>query len=138
MGNIVERVFFAALLTLVSLASPPAKAQSPSIDVSESGNRFLQVCSVEEKPLEKWSEVDVLNGGICNGFMMGLRDGIGMTIALLQRDHPSLAAVKTSAEAFDICFPEHSDLGQTVRVTLKYIRQHPEQSHLPSATLVLM
>jgi hypothetical protein len=61
------------VLVTAILVSAPAKAQSRSSDVSESGNRFLEVCSVDEKPMTQWNEMDFLNGGLCEGFMMGLR-----------------------------------------------------------------
>jgi Ssp1 endopeptidase immunity protein Rap1a len=127
-----------AVLVMAVLFTVPANAQSRPNDISESGNRFLEVCSVDEKPMAQWNERDFLNGGVCEGFMMGLRDGIGMSIALLQHDYPSLAPLKGSIEDLGVCFPDGSDRGQMIRVTLKYIRQHPEQSHLPSAELVFM
>src|SRR6266700_2987044 len=76
--------------------------------------------------------------GFVKGYMLGFSDGVGVSIALLQHDNPSLASLKGSVEDFGICFPEGVNLPQAIRVVLKYIRQHPEQAHLPSATLIVM
>ena len=91
-----------------------------------------------EKPSAQWNEMDFLNVGRCQGFMVGLRDGIVISLALLRHDNPSLASLKGSEEDFGICFPDGVEIGQMIRVTLKYIRQHPEQAHLHSAQLVFM
>jgi len=120
------------------LAAVLLNAQTTARDISDSGNRYVEVCSSTEKSPEKVDEMYFLNSGLCSGFMMGYREGIKVSIAMLQHDNPSLASLKDSEEDLGVCVPDGVELAQMIRVTLKYIREHPEQGHLPSALLVLM
>jgi hypothetical protein len=97
----------------------------------------LEICSGDDKPMAQWNEMDFLSGGVCQGFMMGFRDGIGIATATIQQFNPTLN-LKGSAQDLNICVPDGVVLSQLIRVTLKYIREHPEQAHLPSATLVTL
>jgi hypothetical protein len=132
------RHLHAAFVMVAFLSAVPLNAQMAAKDISDSGNRYLEICSSTEKPMAQWNEMDFLNGGLCHGFMMGFRDGVGVSIAMLQHGNPSLASLKDSMEDLGVCIPHGVELGQLTRVTLKYIREHPEQAHLPSAALVLM
>jgi hypothetical protein len=125
-------------LLIVLVLSVGANAQTSAKSISDSGNRYLDVCSSFDKPTDKWNEMDFLNSGICQGFMLGVRDGVGFSISMLQRNNPSLASLKGSLEDFGVCFPDEVEMLQVIRVTLKYIREHPEQAHLPSASLIFM
>lgn len=130
-----------ALLMFALFLNAPLRSQTtkaPEADVSSSGNRYLEICASEEKPTERWNEMDFLHAGLCEGFMLGVRDGMGFTIAALKHDNSSLSYLKGSIEDLGVCEPDTVELGQIVRVVLKYIRDHPEQAHRPSAELVVM
>lgn len=70
--------------------------------------------------------------------MLGLQDGVGLSLSMLKATDNSVAYLKGSLEDLGVCFPEGVSLGQRIRVTMKYIRDHPEQEHLPSAELVVL
>ena len=127
----------ANICTILLLAAQ-LHAQTQPMDISASGNNFLEICSSVDVPVVKATATDVRNMGLCQGYMDGLRDGVGVSIAILQHDNPSLGSLKGSVEDFGICFPEGVNLMQAIRVVLKYIRDHPGQAHLPSATLIVM
>ena len=112
-----------------------ASIQTMAKDVSASGNDFLEVCSSVEIPPEKVNAADLANMHRCQGFIQGLRDGVAVATAVIHQSNPSLN-FKGSIADLGICFPDGVNLPQVIRVVLKYIREHPEQSHLPSAALV--
>jgi hypothetical protein len=79
---------------------------------------------------------ELANINRCQGFMQGLRDGVGVATTIIQHSNPALN-LKGSVSDLGICFPDGVVLLQDIRVVLKYIREHPEQAHLPSAVLVV-
>lgn len=113
-------------------------AFAQSQDVSSSGNRYLDICSSIEKPVDSATAMDVLNSGTCQGFMLGLEDGVGFSLSALKTTDKSLSYLKGSLEDLGVCFPNGAELGQRIRVVLKYVRAHPEQAHLPSVELVVL
>ena len=125
-------------LIVALLVAVPVHAQTTAKSISDSGNRYLDICAALEKPPAQWNEMDFLNSGLCQGFMLGFRDGIGLSIAMLKHNDSSLTYLKGSIEDFAVCTPDNVDLGQVVRIVLKYIREHPEQAHLPSAELIVL
>jgi len=112
-----------------------ASAQTMAKDVSSSGNNFLEICSSVEIPADKMGAADLANMNRCQGFMEGLRDGVGVAAAVIQHSNPKLN-LKGSISDLGICFPDEVNLLQVIRVVLKYVREHPEQAHSPSAVLV--
>jgi hypothetical protein len=127
----------AAFLLIILASSLGSTAQTATKDISDSGNRFLEVCASTEKPPAEMNDNDFVNAGLCQGFMLGLGSGIGIATAAAHQLNPNLD-LKGTAEDIGICLPDEVELGQLTRVTLKYIRDHPEQAHLRSATLVTM
>jgi len=119
------------------LVAVPLHAQTAEKNISASGNRYLEICSSNEKPQAQLNEMDFLNLGLCQGFMLGFHDGIGTAIAILQLNDSSLSYLKNSMEDIKICTPAGVENGQLIRVVMKYIRDHPEQAHEPAAVLVV-
>jgi len=113
-----------------------ASAQTLAKDVSASGNEYLAICSSLEIPADKVNATDLAAIYRCQGFMEGLRDGVGVATSIVQHSNPTLN-LKGSMSDLGICFPDGVVLLQDIRVVLKYIREHPEQTHLPSAVLVV-
>jgi Rap1a immunity proteins len=133
-----RRLLCAFVITAV-LAAAPLRAQMIAKDISESGNRFLEVCSVIDKAdrKERITETDLDEASFCTGFVMGVNDGTTAGIVML-KSFKSLSDIQGSMEDVSICLPEGVTAGQELRVLLKYIRAHPEQAHLPTAGLVLV
>lgn len=126
-----------AILIGAFFATVPLRAQVAT-DISESGNRFVDVCSFIDKPVDKWNASDVLNSGICQGFIIGFRDEVALSIQMLKHNDSSLLYLKGSIEDLAVCEPEHVEIGQIIRIVLKYIRDHPEQANLPTAELIVL
>jgi hypothetical protein len=112
-----------------------ASAQTLAKDVSASGNNFLEICSSLDISPDKMNAADVANMHRCEGFMQGLRDGVAVATAVIRNSNPSVT-LKGSISDLGICVPDQVNLLQIIRVAIKYIRDHPEQAHLPSAALV--
>lgn len=56
--------------------------QSVGLDVS--GNRYLDICSVTEKPISEQTSVDAVDIAACQGFMMGMTDGTSSAAATIE------------------------------------------------------
>ena len=112
-------------------------AQAAAKDISDSGNRYAEICSSIEKPSEQWNEIDALNVNICTAYMIGVRDGMTLLLFMGKESGISPQFQKGTEEDLGICIPDGVEAGQMIRVTLKYIRENPEQAHILSAQLVL-
>ena len=134
----MNRHLLCTLLVIAALAVIPLHAQMPVKDISYSGNRFVDMCSFIDKPVDKWNATDVLNSGICQGYVIGFRDGVSLSIQMLKHNNNSLSYLKGSIEDLAICEPDHVEIGQIIKIMLKYIRDHPEQANLPTAELVIL
>lgn len=126
-------LFFA--MTLLSVRGYGHTDHALPLDISASGTNFLEICSAIEIPPDQMNVADVANMDRCQGFMQGLEDGVAVATAVIQGSNPHLN-LKGSIADLGICVPDQVNLLQGIRVVLKYIREHPEQAHLQSATLV--
>jgi len=123
--------FAVPLLMCVCILSPVfASAQN---DIAESGNNFLAMCSAIDKAQDRWDEVDFLHLGVCQGYMEGLQEGIGLAFSFVKKGEGSL-------EDLGVCFPSGGTVTteQMTRVVLKYIKDNPEKAHQRTATLVVL
>ena len=111
----------------------PAVSANAQNDIAESGNNFLVVCSAIDKPQDQLNEVDFLQLGVCQGYMQGLQDGIGLAFSVTKKGEGSL-------EDLGVCFPSDGTVTtqQMTRISLKYIKDNPEKSHQRTATLVVL
>jgi Ssp1 endopeptidase immunity protein Rap1a len=127
------------LLIVAFLVAVPLHAQAPAKDASVSGNRFLDICSVVDKAdrKERVTETDLDDVSFCTGFVLGVNDGANAGIDMLNQIK-SLPGLKGMLEDVAICLPDDVTAGQEIRITLKYIREHPEQANLRSVQLVLL
>lgn len=128
----------ASLLLMILAVSPCVKAQAIANDISNSGNRFVEICSVTEKEPAHFDETDFLRSGLCQGFVLGLRDGAAYSLFALKETNSSLAYLKGSQEDLGVCVPDEVETGQMIRVILKYIRENPGRAHLATAQLVVL
>jgi hypothetical protein len=128
---------FQLVCVLLLLAARNVAAQDKSSDIAKSGNRYLEVCSIEEKDRHKLTEDEMTDAFSCGFFMLGLREGMDYALLLNKFVKPS-ASSKGTIEDFGICMPDTVELLQLERMTLKYIREHPEQAHFPTAQLVVL
>jgi len=98
-----------------SFASSTQQASPAAVDFSSSGNDFLRVC---EQPL---SEKGYFLDGACRAYIVGVSDGI----AMMQKDAPLF------------CVPLDVDNNQKYSVVVKYLKDHPEKTHLQARRLIL-
>lgn len=124
-----------AILTLIPLDAQTTDPQE-NVGIDVSGNRYLDICSVAEKPYDQWTSVDAVDDGACQGFMIGMVDGMTYAPKILKyaNNYPSL---KGSIKDLGICFPADVETGQMTRIALKFVRDNPEKAHERTPVLVI-
>jgi len=90
--------------------------------INQAGNDLLPRCSLavdlmDNKDLNGGQANDALE---CMHYVAGYLDGYGVASAA-EKGKPFL------------CFPDHSNTGQMVRVFVKWMRDHPEKLHLAAS-----
>jgi Rap1a immunity proteins len=105
-------------LLLVVLAMMFAVPAVHAADNVMDGNRLLEQCTeVESHPSSFYS-------GMCIGFVSGTQSGY-------------LVAHAWSDGKTSICMPKEVTNGQSVKIVVKYLKDHPEELHLAAESLVL-
>ncbi len=93
-----------------------------------SGNAFLRLCSAVGK--DKPTEEESAHAISCAHYVTGFMDGVSI--------YPVFAEAKIKQKVPKlICCPEGVEHGQVVSIVLKYIRNHPEEAHLPTQLLIV-
>jgi hypothetical protein len=112
-------------LLIVSLVPVVLLAATPNDDLStltKSGNDFLRMC--EPKGAGS-STVE----GICVGYVNGVMDGYDYAFATVQaRNHEKITGA--------YCPPDEITKGQQYRVAVKYLNEHPEETHRVVSALI--
>jgi Rap1a immunity proteins len=122
----MRRLLFGLGLTLL-LSSGFARSQDAREFPSTSGNAFVRFCSAIEKG-ELTTREDLRNTVACVAYVEGVVQGVNVEIAYSKT---------TTGNEPNIPLPDTAENGQIVKVTLKYIRNHPEEAHKPTASLQL-
>lgn len=107
----------ALLFVAVSLfVASPSFAGSPG-----TGSSLLQDCIVAIRVLDGDDSADQFQFGMCAGYISGAIENHKLTAT-------------NKRERF-FCFPQDTDIGlnQVMRITLKYLQNHPEHHHYPAA-----
>lgn len=110
-----------SLISVILFTSPSALGQDKLEFPQQTGNSFLRVCSAVETGPQSHTEIE--HAAACVGYATGFIEGIEY-----------LTVIK-SPKPF--CVPAKVENGQAVRVVLKYVREHPETAHLPTAQLMV-
>ena len=113
-------VFFSLSFALVF-------AQTPE-PLDRSGNAFLRGCSAIEKAQTTEAESELV--ARCAYYVLGVVQGAEFGQSILETKMG-----KKAPELF--CRPGNAENGQLLRVTVKYIREAPEFSHLPTPDLII-
>jgi Rap1a immunity proteins len=124
------KIMLAAILTLLSseIVCTQEKLEYPST----SGNAYLRECSVIEKDLKDLTQADMKYVFACLGYTEGVMDGAMAEAAVV------LGPTDNSQNQLaPFCVPSEADNGQLVRITLKYIRKHPEEAHKPGFVQII-
>jgi hypothetical protein len=107
------------LTALMCLASGPTFCELQKVDMDANGNRFLAICG-DVPDMVHLTDM----GFACVTYVGGLADGIAMF------------ADKGSVQEM-YCSPSGVTHGQTVRLLVKYIKDHPEKSQETTRLLML-
>lgn len=129
-GGVAVKITLVALLIL--LCSELVCAQEKPEYPSTSGNAYLRECSVIEKDLKDLTQADMKYFFACLGYTEGVMDGAMAEAAVV-----SGSIDKSKNQLAPFCVPSEADNGQLVRITLKYIRKHPEEAHKPGYVQII-
>jgi hypothetical protein len=121
------------LSVLVIAQQPPAQSQLKVFDsvtmFGQNGSRLLADCA-EVGRLKAGDTVPIAEAvrsatsvGACSGFIAGVND--------------QAMADSADSRKLPYCLPDGVDMSQLIRVTKRWLENHPEQLHLPSAILVV-
>jgi Rap1a immunity proteins len=99
-----------ALVCFLAVSALCNSQKSP-LDLAGSGNGFLRYCEGPEGS----------SYGMCRGYVLGVVDGI-----------------QTVSSSFSdrICDPGHVTADQLYRIAVKYMRDHPQETHKFTAMLI--
>ncbi|MFZ0563081.1 MAG: Rap1a/Tai family immunity protein [Terriglobales bacterium] len=118
----------AKVFALVLLCCPVLVAAQTKEFPDTSGNAFLRLCSAIDK--EKLTDEEIAHVTSCVGYVAGFVDGVSV--------YPIYAEAKAKQKVPKlICRPDGVEHGQLISVVLKYIRNHPEDAHLPTQLLIM-
>jgi hypothetical protein len=112
-------------LLIVSLLPVVLLATTPNDDLAsltKSGNDFLRIC-------EPRGEHSSTAEAICIGYATGVMDGYDYAFATVQAKHQEKV---TGA----YCPPDEITKGQQYRVAVKYMNDHPEETHRVALALI--
>jgi hypothetical protein len=93
-----------------------------------SGNVFLEWCSVVEK--DEHTKTESQHSIECTAYVEGVDEGVSVEVTFARQ-------IASNPPPKLYCRPENSTAGQLVRITLKYIRNHPEDAHQPTVVLIV-
>src|ERR1700681_985399 len=90
--------------------------------LTKSGNDFLRAC-------EPRGEHSTAIDGFCSGYANGVIDGYDLLFADVQaKNHEKVIGA--------FCPPDEITRGQQYRVAVKYLNDHPEQTHRIASALI--
>lgn len=98
-----------------------AETQAQSQDVEYSGNAFLSLCGNVPDPLPKDSP---FQQGQCLGYVNGVDEGVRLAYDIQHETQP-------------YCLPDEVTKGQTMRILIKFIKDHPEKAHFQTRVLLV-
>lgn len=122
------RTILAALVLLACSSFVHAQSQAESVHAS--GNAFLRLCSAVDKDVNELTQRELLGLLECLGYVDGYLEGV---IAEAGFVDASKGDKKTPTP---YCQPTGLENPQTIRIVLKYIHNHPEEAHAPTALLM--
>jgi hypothetical protein len=102
-------------------------AQAPKENPATSGNAFARICSVIDKEASTGTEVQYADA--CIGYVQGVIEGVDV-----ERTFTKGITQKEAPEPF--CLPTGVERGQSIRLVIKYIHDHPEEAQKPTRFLI--
>jgi hypothetical protein len=118
------KVEIAVLALVAAISSGAVLAEKDDT----TGSSLLHNCQVmlEPKDLADAGRADTFGAGVCMGVVSGVLK--------------TLVSVSDIGKISLICPPEGSFItnGQAIRITVKYLTEHPEELHMDQAALVMI
>ncbi len=97
------------------------------------GNKLLDSCTpimkvIDQQDINTLTSADTTRGGMCVGYISGFIDSEAINYSVDDR-----LGVKKDRR---FCPPSSLNIPQSVRVVVKYLRDHPADLHYPASMLV--
>ncbi len=125
---------------VAGLGSSESYAETPSANTANmSGNTWLPKCKQAIASLDQKDGGGGSGGTACVAYLRGVWEGTMFAadyaaLMLLNPKNPADAEIR---RVLFWCGPKPVDYGQALRVTVKYMEDHPEQLHSPLMDLAL-
>jgi hypothetical protein len=114
-------------LALAVFVFPVSSAIQERDGPQTSGNEFIRMCSAIDKSGK--SDEEMVRATACVYYVTGVVDGIHLEWAF--------AYANTNKESpTPFCLPNKVEGGQIVRVTIEFLRNHPERAHSATSTVI--
>jgi hypothetical protein len=99
------------------------------------GNRLLQYCGalVRDADSSFKATTDKYGSDWCIGYLTGFAEGLDAMEMVVSNTFEEYSTMRTRY----ICFPDGSTIGQSARVLVKFLNDHPERLHENEGVLVL-
>lgn len=119
----MHRICVLLVACFIAVPITAERIQMPEfVDISESGNNFLQTCKYTGDKLVHGHEVESF---MCISFVTGFVQGITTSDEFHHLDNSQRM----------ICFAAGATMVQGVRIIRKSIEDHPENAHFPTRRL---
>jgi len=119
------RILTTSLLLLL-LIGTSSSDDSDDYALQKSGRAFRRVCIGLDEPTPATN----LANGTCLGFIVGIFEGMTLEQSILAVD------INLKVPPPAICKPDNVSTQQIARITLKYIKEHPEKEEGRTAELM--
>jgi Ssp1 endopeptidase immunity protein Rap1a len=96
--------------------------------IPDSGNAFLRLCSVIERPWDRLTTLEKAMTKVCISYLAGVSDGI-----VVEEFHANTVSHTNVGQPY--CLAEGIGSEQAARILLKYLRDNPAVTHLPTRSL---
>jgi hypothetical protein len=114
------------LFALLLISTKLCRGQTTAYSSIEDGNSLLEFCKESPKP----TRVETFHWGMCAGYIIGVRDAEETTQLSLK------AANIEDKRSLRFCVDPKVTNGQLINVVNKFLKDHPELSHLSAAALI--
>src|SRR5206468_9437999 len=100
---------------------------------------FVQMCELYDRYQSAGTDdsVEALRLGICLGYFRGVHVTYQLYELLSDRSQATTTRTATRRASALVCIPERATIKETVRVFLKYMKDHPEKLHEGADLMIL-
>ena len=99
----------------------------------QDGNKLLEYCGQAVKSEEPHTPAEHFGTAWCLGYIYGFVDGFDALAIASAKDETDYDRLRKSY----VCYPKDVTAGQTARVLVKFLNDHPERLHQSASVLML-